>query len=98
MYKDFISYKLANDVSREKLLEVAKKVVDSWMSKQIGFIKWEIHQNEDGSYTDVVSWDSKESAKLAESKMGELPHAAEWISCYKQGSISTEHQNLIAAF
>ena len=58
------------------------------MSKQAGFIKWEIHRSSDEEYTDIVSWASRADAKKAESDMINMPNANEWYACYKQDSIS----------
>ena len=44
VYKDIISYRLAEGVSEEHLLKVAAEVLSGWMSKQAGFVKWEIHR------------------------------------------------------
>ena len=89
MYKDIISYKLAKNVSEEHLLNIASNIVKNWMSKQLGFIKWEIHTNNDGGYTDVVYWKSKDDAKQAEANMINIPNANDWYSCYEKDSISS---------
>ena len=91
MYKDIISYQLADNISQEQLLQIAQRVVDEWMKNQPGFIKWEIHTNSDGSYTDIVYWQTKEDAKAAETEMGNIPNGAEWFGCYKEGSISSKN-------
>lgn len=98
MYKDLITYELAENVSREQLLSVARKVHDDWMKHQKGFVKWELNTNNDGSYTDIVFWESKEDAKKAEKEMGGMPVFAEWFACYKQGSISSKNLTAIADF
>lgn len=98
MYKDIISYELAEGVSHEHLLEVAKKVVDGWMKQQEGFVKWEICKDKEGAYTDIVHWVSKEAAKAAEAQMANLPNAVEWMGCYKQGSISTKNLTTVVHF
>lgn len=98
MYKDIITYKLAEGISEEHLLKVSKIIIDSWMSKLEGFIKWEIHTNNGGTYTDIVSWESKEVADNANKEMANIPNAHEWYACYKKGSISSENVNLIAEF
>jgi len=43
------------------------------MSKQFGFVKWEIHKNNEGNYTDIVYWKSKEDAKKSEKYMVNIP-------------------------
>ena len=98
MYKDIISYQLSKNTSQEKLLQVAQKVVNNWMKKQEGFIKWEIHTNSDGSYSDIVYWRSKEDAKKSEGDMGNNPHGGEWFACYEPGSITSKNLSLVGEF
>ena len=98
MYKDIINYELADNVSKNDLLNISKQIVTDWMKKQPGFIKWEIHTNSDQSYTDIVHWDSQEAAKNAEKEMVNIPNANDWYACYKEGSISSKYLELIAVF
>lgn len=91
MYKDIISYELAENKTESQLLSVAKKVHNDWMKNQAGFISWEINKNADGSFTDIVCWESKEAAKLSEKDMGNIPNAGDWYGCYKEGSISSKN-------
>lgn len=98
MYIDVISYKLAEGITEKHLLDVAGKIMKIWMIKQPGFIRWEIHNNNDGGYTDLVYWESKEDANKSESDMVNIPNANDWFSCYKEGSISSKKLSQIATF
>ncbi len=98
MYKDIISYELADDTSKEQLIKIAKQIVNDWMKNQVGFIKWEIHTNSDGSYTDIVHWKSQQDAKEAEKEMANIPNASDWYACYKEGTISSKNLTTIAEF
>lgn len=98
MYKDVISYELAEGISEEHLLQVAQQIVELWMKKLTGFINWEIHQNADGSYSDIVYWKSEADAKNAEKEMANIPNAHDWYACYKTGTISSKNLTLIAQF
>ena len=98
MYKDVISYKLAENTSEDRLLEVAGNVLENWMSKQAGFVRWEIYREGDGSYTDIVYWDSRDAAKRAEADMVNVPDASDWFSCYEEGSISSKNLYHVATF
>lgn len=98
MYKDIIHYELAENITEEFLLKVAKQVVASWMSKQPGFIKWEIHTNKKGTFTDIVYWQSEKDAKNAEKEMPNIPNANDWYSCYNEGSITSHNLKQIAQF
>ncbi len=75
MYKDIISYELADNISKEDLTKIAKQIVADWMKNLSGFIKWEIHSNSDGSFTDIVYWASKQDAMNAEKEMVNIPNA-----------------------
>jgi len=79
VYKDIITYELAENSSEQQLISIAKQIV-----------KWEIHTNNDGSYTDIVFWKSKEDAKIAEKEMVNIPNASEWYACYKEGTITSK--------
>lgn len=98
MYKDIITYQLAEGVTQQQLLHVAGQIVEDWMKKLPGFIKWEIHRGQDGQMTDVVYWESKEAAKNGEQEMGNIPNAADWFMCYQPGSISSKNLTLVAEF
>lgn len=98
MYRDIISYELAEGVNEEQLLKVAQEIIDTWMKKLPGFIKWEIHTNTDGSYTDLVYWESEHAAKEAQKEMANIPNAGAWYACYKEGSISSKNITKLAEF
>ena len=98
MYKDIISYRLAEGVSEGHLLRVAGEVLESWMSKQAGFVRWEIHRKVDDDYTDIVYWESEEHQKAAQADMVNIPNAGDWFSCYEEGSISSVNLTQVATF
>lgn len=98
MYKDIINYELATNVSQEHLVKIAKRIVKDWMKNQPGFIKWEIHTNNDGGLTDIVYWESEQDAKKAEKEMATIPNATDWYQCYKEGTISSKNLITIAKF
>lgn len=98
MHKDLITYELAEGISKDYLLEVAQKIIDDWMKALPGFIKWEIHENADGSFTDIVYWQDAEAARNAEAAMVNIPNANTWYACYKPGSIKGVALTLVASF
>lgn len=98
MYKDIITYQLASGVTEEHLFDIAGQIVKEWMSKQAGFIKWEIHKNKDNNYTDIVYWRSQDDAQEAEADMVNIPNAERWLSCYAEGTISSKKLDKIAEF
>ena len=98
MYKDIITYQLANEVSEEQLLTICSQVLDTWMKNQPGFIKWEIHKDSTDRYTDIVYWRSKNDAEAAEKEMKNIPNADDWYACYKEGSISSKNLEMLRSF
>ena len=98
MYKDIISYELAEGVTEAHLLEVANEVLVTWMKELPGFVKWEIHRDGTNSYSDIVYWQSKEHAKKAEQEMINIPNASAWQACYKPGSFSSKNLTLLSSF
>ena len=98
MYKDIISYELAEGISQEHLLKVAAQIIKDWMKNQPGFINWEIHSNADGSYTDIVYWETELAAKNSEKEMVNIPNASDWFACYKKGTISSKKITQVAKF
>lgn len=98
MYKDVISYQLAKNISEDFLLKVAARIINEWMTKQAGFIQWEIHRDSSGGYTDIVSWESKDAATKCEEEMVHIPNGQEWFACYKEGSISSKNLNQLGSF
>ncbi len=99
MFKDIITYELDDDIDETHLLEIAGEIIESWMSKQPGFIQWDIHKDTIGDgYTDIVYWETREAAQAAEQQMGNIPNAVDWFSCYKEGSIGSQNLKQIKSF
>ena len=81
------------------MLKVASEIIENWMSKQAGFIQWDIHKDATGEgYTDIVYWKTREAAQAAEQQMGNIPNAADWFSCYKEGSINSQNLKQVGSF
>ena len=98
MYKDIIKYELADGISKDHLLKVAGEIIKSWMGNLEGFLGWDIHEDGEGHFTDIVYWRSKDDAINAEKDMQSIPNAADWYMCYKPGSIKGEKLHCLASF
>ena len=99
MFKDIITYELDDGIDEQHLLKIAGKIIESWMSKQAGFIQWDIHKDAIGDgYTDIVYWETREAAQEAEQQMGDIPNAVDWFTCYKEGSIGSQNLEQIGSF
>ena len=62
----FISYKLVEDASTADFLAASKKCHDEVLSKHKGFISWQVLAEGD-TWVDLVTWETAEDAKNAES-------------------------------
>lgn len=91
---DVIRYKLANGINEDFLKESASNILETWMKKQKGFIKWEINKLEDG-YIDLVYWNSVDDIQLANTKMGEIPKDHNWFKCYDMSSVTAQKAELL---
>lgn len=75
----FISYKLKKDASIEDFLVASKKCNDEVLSKQKGYISWELLRDGD-TWIDLVKWESAEDAKKGETAGAGNPAAKEFYS------------------
>lgn len=98
MYKDLITYELAEGITESHLFQVAERVLNEWMSKQPGFLAWEINKDRDGNYLDIVYWASEQDALNSQKKMTDIPNGHEWFACYKEGSIKGQNLFLLKAY
>ncbi len=98
MYKDIITYELADGISEQHLKKVSIQILEEWMNKLPGFISWELNKSANGKYVDIVCWENKAAAMNANKEMANIPNAGEWYACYKKGSISAENVESLAVF
>lgn len=61
----FITFKLKKDKSVDEFLVASKKCHDEVLSKQKGFISWEVLRDGD-TWVDLVKWETVEDAKNGE--------------------------------
>jgi hypothetical protein len=75
----FISYELKKDVSTEEFLIASKKCYDEVLSRQKGFISWEVLRDGD-TWVDLVKWETAEDAKKGETAGANNPASHEFYS------------------
>lgn len=75
----FISYQLKKNVSAEDFLLASAKCNEEVLSKQKGFISWEVLRNGD-TWVDLVKWETEEDAKNAETAGAKNPAAQAFYS------------------
>lgn len=81
----FISYKLKKNASEEEFLIASKKCHDEVLSKQKGFISWEVLKDGD-TWVDLIKWESADDAKNGETAGANNPAAREFYSYINMNS------------
>lgn len=81
----FISFKLKKGVSVEDFLLASEKCHNEVLSKQKGFISWEVLRNDD-TWVDLVKWETEQDAKKAETAGAGNPAAREFYSFINMNS------------
>ena len=81
----FISYKLKKGASVEEFLLASKKCNNEVLSKQKGFISWEVLRDGD-TWVDLVKWETAEDAKNAETAGADNPASYEFYSFINMNS------------
>ncbi len=84
-----ISYKLVEGASVPDYLLASEKVNNEILSKQKGFISWEVLLDGD-TWVDLVVWDTPEDAKNAETAGGTNPIAQEYYSYMDFSSLKNQ--------
>ena len=63
---ELVQYKLRKDAKEENFLKSLNPVLKNFLEKQPGFLKpWEIYKSEDGTWTEIVRWETMKNAKDA---------------------------------
>ncbi len=75
----FISYKLTKGASVPDYLAASEKVHNEILSKQKGFISWQLLIDGD-TWADYIVWETIEDAKIAETAGQNNPIAQEYYS------------------
>ncbi len=85
----FISYKLLEGASEGGYLAASRKVHDEILSKQKGFISWQVLKDGD-TWVDMVVWATPQDAKNAETAGQANPIAQEYYSYMDFGSMKNQ--------
>ncbi len=81
----FISYKLKKGVSAEDFLLASEKCHHEVLSKQKGFVSWEVLHDGD-TWVDLVKWETAEDAKNGETAGANNPAAREFYAYINMNS------------
>jgi len=81
----FISYKLKKDASAEDFLLASKKCYDEVLSRQPGFLSWDVLRDGD-TWVDLVKWETLEDGKRGETAGASNPAARAFYSFINMNS------------
>lgn len=90
----FISFKLKKGVSEEDFLLASEKCHNDVLSKQKGFISWEVLRDGD-TWVDFVKWETIEDAKNGETAGANNPAAKEFYSVINMNSCKLQLYSLV---
>jgi len=66
-----------------------RPVVERALATMPGFRDAELVRLEDGSWLDLVHWDSRDAATAAAQKIAQLPEVAPWLQLIEQVTVMT---------
>jgi len=89
----FISFQLVEGANEEEFLMASKRVHDEVLSKQKGFVSWNILRDGD-TWVDLVTWESEEAAKNGEKAGNENPIAHEFYSFLNCETITAKNYSI----
>lgn len=80
-----ITYKLVEGASIQEYLAASEQVNNEILSKQRGFVSWQVLSADD-VWVDLVTWETLDDAKSAETAGAENPVAAKYYSLIDMAS------------
>lgn len=98
MYIDILHYQIVAGLEQQDFLAITQQVHQQWMRHLDGFVRWDIHANSEGHYTDIVVWENEAAAKNAEKQMNSMPLLQKWEQCYDQESIRFSHLKTLKVY
>ena len=68
---DLVTYRLARGTGQGQAFIDANAAVNDWLKRQPGFVSRHLAEREDGSYLDIVFWQTHADALAASTKLTE---------------------------
>lgn len=90
----FISFKLKKGVSEADFLLASEKCHNDVLSKQKGFISWEVLRDGD-TWVDLVKWETIEDAKRGETAGANHPAAKAFYAFINMNSCKLQLYSLV---
>ncbi len=91
MVLEYVKVQLNDGVDKGEYIELAKQVEKEFISQQQGFIRHTSWWTEDGSWVDLIEWETMEQAKAATDKAMQSDTCNRWFSMMKLEALVMEH-------
>lgn len=88
---EFAKVRILPEYALEEFQKEANIVVENFLSKQKGFVSHKSYITEDGSWVDLVEWESINAAKNASNQVMKSEICAKWMKMMDPESIQMEH-------
>ena len=93
---EMVSFKLSDGVNPEIFIK-ANEELDSWLGQQNGFEYRALAQQEEGTWVDIVFWQTQADAQQAgEAFMGAKESQA-MLACIDKSTVSMQHMPVMAS-
>lgn len=92
---ELVRFSLVNGSTKSDFL-VSNREVEAWVTQQPGFISRQLCLSEEGIWSDIVLWDSKENAKLAADLCMTQLGDSDFMRMIDFSSVLMSHQSLLA--
>ncbi len=92
---EMVSFKLNTDASEQAFLD-SNQALEAWVVKQPGFQYRALSKQEDGTWVDLVFWESLEQAQQAGAAFMAAAELKAMLAFIDKDSVSMQHMPVLA--
>lgn len=93
---EIVHFRLVSGANKEEFL-AGNQDVEAWVKQQAGFISRQLCLSEDDVWSDIVQWDSAQSAKAAANQFVKDLSASVFMRMIDFSSVQMSHQTVLAS-
>ncbi len=93
---EMVSFKLNDGVSPQVFIKASEEL-DSWVAQQNGFEYRALAQQEDGTWVDIVFWQSQAEALQAGEAFMTAKESQNLMACIDKSSVVMQHMPVMAS-
>ncbi len=98
MVLEIATFHLIDNVKETDFLNEHKKVHETWVIIQPGYVSRVTTKSDVGEWKDVITWESMEHAHNASKNIMSSPEVGPWMKMIDPKSISMYHGEIIVPF